>query len=150
MSENKQDDSVQTEWVYMGVRVDSKAKKTFYWADANNLDNTHAFDKNIITASIGGIYSVWTTKGGSSVFTAGAKMPRYLRRIADKVMYCAWVTKDDAARQVAAVKSLNAKAARECPLDDVLKPIRQIAKNLTSAEKRALVAKVAEIILSPW
>ncbi|EJW14078.1 hypothetical protein OB446_026710 [Paenibacillus alvei] len=141
---------VREEWVYAGMHVGSKGKKSYGWVNVNDLEEIHWFDKNLVTSSVGNMYYVYVKhkgEGALSVRTSGVNMPAWFGRLDNKEKVREWAIRDEAARQQAATKSMNTKANKEAPLDEEFEKIHRMSARLNTTEKLALIAKLSEIIL---
>lgn len=151
VKEETKQEPIAQEFVYCGVRVGSDKKKSYLWARVGEPENELWFGKQLVTASVGGVYRMGETRrenGRTTVYSSGKWDPIYQRRFsASEVeeMYTAkWAAADEAARQEMYNKSLLTKAAKVEPLEDVLLRVENIAKTLNKAERRALMSKLSE------
>jgi hypothetical protein len=126
--------------------VNDKGKRVFYWAEAGNPSTIHVFTKQIVPASVGGVYLFHETDGGGSVYTKGKYAPTYLRQFDQKDLVHVWAAQEEQAKQQLALNSLMLRAAKIEPLEDVLATLRRIARDLKSVERRALLSRIAEEI----
>lgn len=141
---------VREEWVYAGMHVNNSGKKSYGWANVDNLNDIHWFDKNLVSASVGNMYYVYVIhkgEGALSVRTSGVNMPAWFGRLDNKEKVREWAIRDEAARQTAATKSMNTKANKEAPLDEEFEKLRRMSAKLNTTERLALIAKLSEIVL---
>lgn len=150
VSEEQQPQYVREEWVYIGLYIDSKGKKSYGWANVENLEVKHWFGKQLVSASVGHLYYIYVIhkEGGSlSVRTSGVNMPQWFGKYDDKEQIKLWAIADEASKQQASTKSMNTKASKEAPLDEIYDDLRRVGRQLNTTEKLALIAKLSEIIL---
>ncbi|TVX86033.1 hypothetical protein [Paenibacillus agilis] len=141
---------VREEWVYIGMSINSKGKKSYGWANVSNVEDEHWFDKNLATASVGNtfyVYVIHKGEGALSVRTSGVNSPAWFGRFDNKEKIREWAIRDEAARQQAATKAMNTKANKEAPLDVEFENLRKISTKLNTTERLALIAKLSEIVL---
>jgi len=147
MSDQENEEMVPIEVIYAGQRVDSKGKRNYVWMLASDPKTSWGWhDKLHIPAGVGNICQFHETADGQRFRVSGALGPKYLRRHEDTAQIRVWAIQDEAAKQRLIEKSLATKSAKVDPLDDLLKPIHDVAQYLTAVEKRALFAKIAEVI----
>lgn len=146
----KDEGLVQEEWVYVGIELDGKGKKSYGWANVNAVHDIHWFNKNLATSSVGNTYFVYVRhgEGGAlSVITKGDRMPTWCGRYDDKDKIKEWAIRDETARQILATKSMNTKASKEVALEVMFEDVRKASVNLNTTERLALIAKLSEMIL---
>ncbi|MDB5053128.1 MAG: hypothetical protein JWM44_1178 [Bacilli bacterium] len=136
----------EIEMVYKGVRENSRGKKIHCWSPVKNYRSSFTWEKNPTPASVGGVYSFRSSEDEDTVFASKKIPPRYIRRLEDKEQVTKWALEEELVIEHFALKSLNTKAAKVEPLDDVLKNIGQIAGTLNKQEKRAFLTKISERI----
>jgi hypothetical protein len=145
--EQVQDEAVGIEMVFCGIRLNNAKQKGYAWANVETPDETFTFKDSLITAGIGGVYQFWRPEGKpDSIYTSGKHQPHYLRRFDDDTRIKKWALADEAAKEQLNLKSVNNKAAKVEPLEDLLDSISTLARQLTAAEKRALHAKISETL----
>lgn len=136
--------------VYMGIRLDSKGRKTYYWLPIDSTDeynDAKGYDSSVVMAAVGGVYKFYSPKGeNNKIYVEGVNAPRYSQRYHDADRIKLWAIADEEAKQRLNVKSVNRKSAKVEPLDDILSTIRDVSRSLTAAERRAFHSKISEAI----
>lgn len=126
--------------VYAGRRFTDGGKigHLYYLGDEQVVYSTR-----LAGASIGGWTEVDAIDAeGSRIYSSSA---RYLRREPDPRAQ-EWRAHDLETEARQAQKSLNTKASKVDPLENILAPLQELAKRLTTSEKRALAVRVLEVL----
>lgn len=133
---------IPKEWIFKGIRV-SKGKRVYAWGTIGS-DSHGLYDKPLVAASVGGIYQFYETADGGSFKVSGKYAPHFLRRHDNLEDVKIWAAEEEAAKQHLARKSLNTKAAKVEPLEDIFAGLRAIIPKLNRTERRALFARIAD------
>ncbi|RRJ54707.1 hypothetical protein EHV15_34485 [Paenibacillus oralis] len=138
---------IPKEWVYVGQRV-VDGKRVYAWKVLGENDSIGYYKKPLAAASVGGVYRFFESDDGKTIKVSGTYSPVYLRKHDNIEEVRIWAFKDEAAKQELSVKSMNTKASKVDPLEDLLSSLRRISKKLSSTERRALLSRIADEIFT--
>lgn len=139
-------------WVFAGLRYDEQDKKLmqlFYSIVDGVVDENkrHVFKKGAVKGAYGGaVYKVTTTKAGQSVWTGGAKGPKYVRRYGDtaaeKKKLAEWEALEEADRAADEAERAFKHDKNLSAFEEALEPIVQAMRKTNWQGRRAILLRV--------
>lgn len=134
------DERVEREWIYIGMRLSHDGKERHAWLDHN--DEERIYD-GIKGHFVGGVHKVVTTPDGDSVYYAKRKKQEYLRPSdATEEKRIEWRALHNAAE---GAKRLMKEAEKIDELFDALEPLQSAyMKCRTKHERAALIGHVIQ------
>ena len=142
-----QEEFVERRFVYTGRRWSGSARtgKVYYAlapiSEVNGkLESPGYYSKNP-GSSVGSIFRI-PASGTALRFSEG----RWDGKWEDRKQVQLWEVQDLDAGALAANKSLATKAKRESSLDEILEPLQELSLRLTPPERRALAARILEVL----
>lgn len=140
-TETAENDGFETrEFVYQGRYLHSNGKTFYAIAPLLEPDAPGAYSKNP-QMPVGAVFSM-----DAKDTTIRLSSARYLRPFGDQVAVREWRARDLATEVELSRKSLNTKARKVEPLEEILAPIRELSGRLTRSEKRALAVRILEVL----
>lgn len=143
-------------WVYAGQRESDGAKTVHKWYDLANgtTGGTHGefyfVGRNGGASVVGGIYALQVTRGGSGDDESVSVLFSTLEYTSEiyEDLRPAWVIKHNAAKSARTRKAAENKAAKihEDLSDFTLGEIIQVGVSMNASQRRALMARVMQII----
>lgn len=130
-------------WTYAGLRVGRNGKRLHAWAEPDGSE--YLYDDKGSAWVMGGLYEVEVQRDAEHVTR---KTPKYTGNRAEAGTVQRYRVADEAARITLAELALIRSHAKHESLDQVLEPVRDLARGLRSAEREAFAQMLMRAVYS--